>query len=385
MKPAIVFSHQETKHPIQAQRIDILSALFLVCAIFFLPAGTDSDSLNSLAIVFISIVLEAIPFMFLGALIGGFIEAFVSRERLTAMLPQKGWRTVCVAAAAGILFPVCECAVVPVVRRLIGKGLPLSAAIGYLLAGPIVNPVVAASTALAYAFNWRVVALRLVLGYTIAVIIGLAMGRIFNATTALTNPALRMADAPLPCGCMHSPVEIDPSDPHLVTPSGSFGRMDLTMVQEHGCGCSPAEAEENDWMGKMGSAFCHAQADFLAVGHYLVIGAFVAALAQTYIQRSAFLTITGVPFLAVGLMMVLAVLLNLCSEADAFIAASLQGFMPLSAQMAFMLTGPMFDLKLLLMYGGIFRRRAIVSLAVLILLVVFGVSVGLEGIGGGRP
>lgn len=81
-------------------------------ALFCLPAGSDSQALNALAIVFVSIVLEAIPFMLVGALIGGLIEAFVSRERLTAMLPGKGWRTVCVAAAAGILFPVCECAVV---------------------------------------------------------------------------------------------------------------------------------------------------------------------------------------------------------------------------------------------------------------------------------
>jgi uncharacterized membrane protein YraQ (UPF0718 family) len=384
MKSAIVHPHQETEKPAQAQCIDILPALFLVSALFFLPAGSDSATLNSLAIVFISIVLEAIPFMFLGTLIGGLIEAFVSRERLTALLPQKGWRTVCVAAAAGILFPVCECAVVPVVRRLIGKGLPLSAAVGYLLAGPIVNPVVAASTALAYAFDWRVVALRLVLGYAIAVIIGLAMGRIFNETTALTNHATRMADAPLPCGCIHHPVALSPSDQHPVTQPGSFGRMDATMVQGHGCGCSQAEAKD-DWMGKVGSAFRHAMDDFLAVGHYLVIGAFIAALAQTYIERSAFLTITGVPLLAVGLMMLLAILLNLCSEADAFIAASLQGIMPLSAQMAFMLTGPMFDLKLLLMFGGIFRRRAIATLATLILLVVFGVSAGLGWIGGMRP
>ncbi len=339
--------------------------------------------MNSLAIVFISIVLEAIPFMFLGALIGGLIEAFVSRERLTAMLPQKGWRTVCVAAAAGILFPVCECAVVPVVRRLIGKGLPFSAAIGYLLAGPIVNPVVAASTALAYAFDWRVVALRLILGYAIAVIIGLAMGRIFDEATAVANHAIRSADAPLPCG-IHQHIALPRGDQPPVTQPGIFGRMDSTAIGVNGCVCSQVR-EKDDWMGKVGSAFCHAQEDFLAVGHYLVIGAFVAALAQTTIQRSAFLTITSVPLLAVGLMMALAVLLNLCSEADAFIAASLQGIMPLSAQMAFMLTGPMFDLKLLLKYGVIFRPRAITILATLILLVVFGVSAGLEWVGGVRP
>jgi uncharacterized membrane protein YraQ (UPF0718 family) len=92
--------------------IDVLPALFLVAAIFFLPTGDDSGARNSLAIVFISIVLEAIPFMLIGSLVGGFIEAFVSRERMAHFFPRNGWLTACLAAAAGIIFPVCECAVV---------------------------------------------------------------------------------------------------------------------------------------------------------------------------------------------------------------------------------------------------------------------------------
>ena len=126
----------------------------------------------------------------------------------------------------------------------------------------------------------------------------------------------------------------------------------------------------------------HAMDDFLAVGHYLVIGAFIAALAQTYIERSSFMVLSEIPLLSVVLMTGLAILLNLCSEADAFISASFQGLMSVPAQMAFMLTGPMFDLKLLLMYQGVFRRRAIVVLASLILAAVLIISVGLEWLNG---
>jgi uncharacterized membrane protein YraQ (UPF0718 family) len=183
------------------KRIEYLPALFLVAAIVFLPKGTESDSLSALAIVFVSIVLEAIPFMLVGALVGGLIESFVSRERLTAIMPGNGWLTVCIAAGAGFIFPVCECAVVPVVRRLIGKGLPLSAAIAYLLGGPVVNPIVAASTALAYAFDWRIVLLRLALGYGIAVAIGLIMGRIFRNSTAITEEAAEVHGDNALCGC----------------------------------------------------------------------------------------------------------------------------------------------------------------------------------------
>jgi uncharacterized membrane protein YraQ (UPF0718 family) len=136
------------------------------------------------------------------------------------------------------------------------------------------------------------------------------------------------------------------------------------------------------WEEKIGSAFNHAMEDFLAVGHYLVIGAFVAALAQTYIDRSSFLGLSTMPILSIVLMMALAILLNLCSEADAFIAASFQGLVSVPAQLAFLLTGPMFDLKLLLMYQSLFRRRAIVVLTLSILAVILMAATALEWFNG---
>jgi uncharacterized membrane protein YraQ (UPF0718 family) len=357
---AMTTSRSQPDSPRRSQTIDWLPAAFLVVAILFLPVDANSTALNSLAIVFFSIVLEAIPFMLMGSLVGGMIEAFLSRERMTALLPKRGWQTVCVAAAAGILFPVCECAVVPVVRRLVGKGFPFAAAIGYLLGGPIVNPVVAASTALAYAFDWRMVALRLVGGYFLAVVIGLVMGRLFENTPALLTLGVDPVSSPF--NCTH--------DSH---------------VPACGC-CSPHAASPLvDWMDKAGAAFMHAKNDFLAVGHYLVIGAFIAALAQTYVERSLFMGLADIPAVSVLLMMSLAILLNLCSEADAFIAASFQGMMPVSAQLAFLLTGPMLDLKLLLMYRSVFTKRAIVALAGLVAGMVFLFSMGYETLIGMRP
>ncbi len=358
--------------------IDSLPVLFLTVAIVFLLSDPESSSLNALAIVFISIVLEAIPFMLVGSLVGGFIEAFVSRERMATLLPRKGWLTVCIAAGAGLVFPVCECAVVPVVRRLTGKGLPFSAAIAYLLGGPIMNPIVAASTALAYAFDWRIVVLRLGLGYGIAVAIGLLMGRLFTRAEAIKDSGAASQNNALACGCHHIPlvhthhkIRSEKSQPFplaIANPAGNS--MDC------GCGCSHPVSD--GWIGKAGAAFTHAMDDFLAVGHYLIIGAFIAALAQTYIDRSSFLSLAAAPVLSVVLMMALAILLNLCSEADAFIAASFRGLMPIPAQMAFLLTGPMFDLKLLLMYQSVFTRKVIVVLASLILAAVLLTATGLE-------
>lgn len=365
-------------HQSQEQsKVEYLPALFLAAALFFLPNGTEAGSLNALAIVFVSIVLEAIPFMLVGSLVGGFIEAFISRERMATLLPQKGWLTVCIAAGAGLVFPVCECAVVPVVRRLTGKGLPFSAAIAYLLGGPIVNPIVAASTALAYAFDWRIVVLRLSLGYGIAVAIGLIMGRLFTSVEAIKDNGTAFKNQALSCGCHHH----TNGEACFETPQAFQIITNQTgIITDCECGCSHPVSDR--WVDKAGAAFAHAMDDFLAVGHYLVIGAFIAALAQTYIDRSSFLSLTATPVLSVAVMMALAVLLNLCSEADAFIAASFRGLMPIPAQMAFLLTGPMFDLKLLLMYQSVFTRRAIVVLASLILAAVLVIAVGLEMLNG---
>jgi uncharacterized membrane protein YraQ (UPF0718 family) len=364
--------------------IDYVPALFLALALLFLPKVSEPGSGNTLAIIFVSIVLEAIPFMLLGSLIGGAIEAFVSRERLATLLPRKGWLTVCVAAGAGAFFPVCECAVVPVVRRLVGKGLPTSAAIAYLLGGPVVNPIVAASTALAYAFDWSIVILRLALGYGIAVVIGLIMGRVFGGTRAIQEKIAAVGENKSASHCCDRALSSEPGD------GGSAKAGDLFLLGGHAescaCGCGHAHGSALDsWVDKAGSAFNHAMDDFLAVGHYLVIGAFVAALAQTYIHRSSFLDLSAIPILSVVLMMALAILLNLCSEADAFIAASFQGLVSVPAQLAFLLTGPMFDLKLLLMYQSLFRRRAIVVLTTLILAAVLITAAGLEFLNGMVP
>ena len=164
----------------------------------------------------------------------------------------------------------------------------------------------------------------------------------------------------------------------FITPAQAFPVLTKRAgnTTAYGCGCE--HAASGSWIDKSGAAFARAMEDFPAVGHYLVIGAIIAALAQTYVDRSSFLSLTSAPSLSVVSMMALAVLLNLCSEADAFIAAFFRGLMSIPAQMAFLLTGPMFDLKLLLMYQNVFKRRAIAVLASLILGAVLAVSVGLE-------
>jgi hypothetical protein len=288
-----------------------------------------------MGITFISIVLEAFPFMLIGTLVGGFIEVFVPQEKITKWLPEGRLMTVFTAAGLGIFFPVCECAVVPVVRRLLIKGVPLSAAVAFLLGGPIVNPVVAASTAVAYFFDWSIVVNRLVFGYFIAVAAGFLMQAFFTKTLAIR--------------------------PDTLEHQRFFDHADSVQA-----------GANTSLRNKIGLAVSHAANDFFDIARFLVIGAFLAASIQLLAPRYLFSPIASTPVSSISIMMIMAVLLNLCSEADAFVAASLQWtLVPISAQLAFMILGPMLDIKLLLMYGRIFRNRAIIALSGTTFLLVF--------------
>ena len=333
---------------------------FAVGAIAVLVGARDAAAIKTLSIVFVSIVLEAIPFMLLGAVIGGLLEVFVSRDKILGLLPSREWLTVIVAAGLGFVMPVCECAVVPVVRRLLRKGVPFAAAVAYLLGGPITNPLVAGSTAVAYSYDWKVVILRVLFGYVIAVGVGLAVGSIFEGDEALIPG--KDDDS---CGCAH---DHDHDHEHH-------------HDEQENCGCGHDHSHEHHqdkenkaaptFGQKLHTAMLHAADDFFDIGRYLIIGAFIAALIQTVIKRQTFLLLSGQPWLAILLMMILAVTLNLCSEADAFVAASFKTLMPLSAQLSFMVLGPMVDIKLLLMYLGVFKKKAIVAIATLVTVAVF--------------
>jgi hypothetical protein len=302
-------------------------ALFVFITVGLLIFFRDKAQFHTLAITFVAIVLEAFPFMLVGTLIGGFIEVFVSREQLTRWLPKRRWAAIFVAAGLGMLFPVCECAILPVVRRLLQKGIPLSAAIAFLLGGPIFNPLVAASTAVAYFFDGRIVSVRLICGYLIAAAVGLMMNLFFRRIQAVRTEVV--SDHPLP-----------PQRPFWE------GRGSPRFVD------------------RVQLAVTHAAGDLLAIGRFLVIGAFLAGLLQTFIPRQVLVSIAATPALSILIMMVLAITLNLCSEADAFVAASFRSTaIPLSAQMAFMVLGPMLDIKLVLMYLTLFRIRALALLA----------------------
>ena len=317
-----VHDHSSSEPSSESNLAFYFQLLFILFILILVFCFRGAPFFKTLGITFVSIFLEALPFMLAGALIGGFVEEFISREALVRFLPKKKWQSILMSAGIGLIFPICECAIVPVVRRLYQKGFPMGAGIAFLLGGPIVNPLVILSTSVAYGYDWSIAAERMVFGYLIAVAIGLLVEVFFDRTSVL---APDVAFEEPSCGCGH---------------------------------CHEHEASSS-LLQRIVRSFHHGAADFLDIGRFMIFGAFIAGLLQSLIARGSMAGIAGSSFTSILFMMLLAFILNLCSEADAFLAASFRTTFPLVAQMAFMVLGPMLDIKLILMFFRVFRKRFI--------------------------
>jgi uncharacterized membrane protein YraQ (UPF0718 family) len=328
----------------------LAEGIFFACAVAALLLWREAPLFRTLAVTFTAIVLEALPFMLAGSLAGGLIETFITEERMSRLMPT-GRRGVFLAASLGLVLPVCECAVVPIVRRLLGKGVSPAAAVAYLLAGPIANPLVFLSTGTAYSFHWSTALARLALGYAIGVSTGLFLQRMFGPgfRDAMLRESCPAKDEAPSCACKEG---------HL-----------------HGPGCEPPVT---GGVPRVWSALVHGSEDFLDTCRFLVLGALAAAVAQTMVPRELLAALAGSPVLAIVSAMAMAVGLNLCSEADAFVAASMRSMWPFAAQMTFMLLGPMLDMKLLFMYRAVFRGRFIAVLAGTVAVSVFLAALGIH-------
>ena len=294
-----------------------------------------------------SIVMEAAPFLLLGSLIGALIEVLVSEETLLRFMPKNGPGQVAVGVFAGMLLPTCECGIVPVARRLLLKNVPPRAAIPYMMAAPVVNPVVIGSTLFAFQGDLGITALRVLLVLIPAVGLGLALGE------AAPEAVLR-----------HRPTDLK-----------RYGEAEEAHLHDHGpgCGCGCAAPVSNRFL----AILFHTGAEFLSMGRFLVFGAVVAAAFKAFLPPEILAAFGGSAWLSVAGLMLLAILLSICSEADAFVAASFGSF-PVMAKVAFMAVGPMVDLKLIPLFFAVFRRRLAVALVAVPIVVVYVTAMALD-------
>lgn len=288
-----------------------------------------SDSLLTFNVVFISILLEALPFVLLGVMISGIIQVFVSEEQIRRFIPRNKFLAIIVSCLVGALFPACECGIVPIVRRLVGKGMPLFAGVGFLLTGPLINPIVIFSTYMAFGEDPKMALLRMVLGLITAIII-----------TAMICVLFKKNQLKITKNSFHSGAQEQVKQPLL---------MRLRSMVEH------------------------AIDEFFDMGKFLIIGAVLAAFVQTFITTKSIVELGNGLVGSTLVMMGLAYLLSLCSEADAFIAASFDHLLPKTSLLGFLIYGPMLDLKNTIMLMSVFNFRFVITLTILISATVLAV------------
>lgn len=314
--------------------VEILGALLLVGIVFRGPLADlfAAPGMGTWATTFVSICVQAVPFLVLGTVVSGAIAAFVPASLFKKILPERAGLAVPVAGAAGALLPGCECGSIPIANRLMDRGVRPSAALAFLLSAPAINPVVLVATAVAFSSDLRMVWARLLAGLATAVIVGLIWERI--------------------------------GKPEWLTPRRSLA------------------PEEQDARG-FGVFLTTVRADFTQAAGFLVMGAFVAASFKVFVPNVWMEHVGSSLALSVLLMAVLAFMLALCSEADAFVVASFSTI-PMVGKLVFLTVGPAVDVKLTALQAGTFGRRFAVRFAPLTMLVAVtvGLAVGLVFWGG---
>jgi hypothetical protein len=301
-----------------------LVAAVVVAAAALRPVLDDLLSRPAIAhwaTVFVAITVQALPFLALGVAVSATVAAYVPPGLIARALPRRPALAVPVAAAAGAALPGCECGSVPIAGRLVARGAPAAAALAFLLSAPAINPVVLVSTAVAFPGRPEVVVARFLASLLAAIVVGLVWVRVGREDLLDRARRRRHAEGP--------PLAV------------------LAATAQH---------------------------DLLQAGGFLIVGAATAATLQTVVPRGVVDAVADAGPLAVLALAALAVAMAICSEADAFVAASLTQF-SLGARLAFMVVGPMVDVKLVALQAGTFGRSFALRFAPLTLAVAIGSSV----------
>lgn len=332
-----------------------LVALGLIAVVLTAALSTGQDPSTLLAIFstrFLGIFIEAVPFLLIGTLVSGMIEAFISADDIARWTPRNPILATIAGTFMGMAFPVCECGVVPVVRRLYSKGLPMSVGVTFLLAAPVMNPVVLASTYIAFGLG------SILIGrFVITAIVAIAVGLVF-ALGARPQEVLQ-------------PQSMMP----VMGGSGDF----IPLY---------AKTKRPTLLAGLRHALDMAGNEFFEMGRYLIVGSMVAAGMQTLQQyatvsvggvtisvQEALLTLGASPTLSVIAMQALAFILSVCSTVDAFLALAFVGTFTTGSVLAFLTFGPMVDIKSTLMFMGVFQRRTVIYLILLPLLMTLLIGI----------
>jgi len=325
------------------------------------------NQLNSAFTLFLSLLVEAMPFLLLGVLFSGLLLLWVDERKLVAAMPKNPLLGAILGSCVGFLFPVCECGNVPVARRLLLQGAPTPVAIGFLLAAPTINPIVIWSTWVAFRDQPEIVVLRVLFSLGIAI----AVACIFSVQAdlrpllqpAVTRSILR-SQSPLKPGW--EPVGTQKEQTPLLLQSGSFLlgqpgaplRMDATVLQASLSAAKPNKPARDRWRLFLENTV----QELRELGGVLVLGSAIAALIQVAVPREIIISLGSGPVTSILAMMILAAVVSICSTVDSFFALAFASTFTGGSLLAFLVFGPMIDFKAIGLMLSVFKPRAIIYL-----------------------
>lgn len=331
---AISIGPPQTGAPVQAdvprtRRVWLWAAVIGFGLVLGATDSLTTAGLENFRVIFGSLLLQAIPLVMMGSIVAALIGTLVPDSAFARLSRLPEALQIPAAGIAGFAFPVCECGSVPVARRLVARGLLPSAAVTFMLAAPILNPIVIFSTSIAYRGRdifWPMVLGRVGLGLMAAMTVGWVIGG--RAQEGFLRSVGN--DDLAACGCHEE-------------------------VPECGCGDGDDSGRHQNHDPRW-KVFCsYLAGDFAYMGRFLIFGAAVAAALQTLIPQTVLGSVANIPIISLATMMALAFALSLCSESDAFVAASFVQF-GVGPQLAFLVFGPMLDAKLAFLYNATFSR-----------------------------
>lgn len=325
--------------------------------------------LNNGITLFLSLLVEAMPFLLLGVAFSSILLFFVDERRLIAWLPRNPVLAALAGGLVGFLFPVCECGNIPVARRLLMQGAPTAVAVGFLLAAPTVNPIVLWATWVAFRDQPEIVFLRL--GFTL--LIATVIGAIFSTQKDM-RPFLQKNLARL----LPEPAAVPPAPGDAPSPllqSGTFllqsPGQTLQLSAPAGQTLALAQTAPKPFSDKLRLTLENMVLELRELGAVLVIGSAIAAFVQVAIPRDVVLGLGQGPVTSILAMLLLACLVSICSTVDAFFALSFASLFTSGSLLAFLVFGPMIDLKNVSLLLTVFKSRAILYLFLLAAQMVF--------------
>lgn len=306
----------------------VVAALFAIDA--FAPslfgASLPTRAQDGLTLT-LSVLIESLPFVVLGVILSIIVQVWVPPGAIERWMPRTPWARRAVLSLLGMFIPVCECGNVPFARGLMMRGFGVSDTLTFLVAAPIVNPIVIISTHAAFGFSDGILVARLIGGYLVANLIGWLYSRHPSPDALLTERFLATCEI-------------------VVQERGGRGRRTLAQFVVELRSVMPA----------------------------LIIGSVLAGAVQVLVPRTALLAIGSDPALSIAAMMILAIVVSLCSNVDSFFALSFASTFTPGSIVAFLVVGPIVDIKMLALLRTTFTARVLVGLTVIVLLSAFALG-----------